>query len=173
MQPSLRERVRNPFNWECHCAPDRRAESSSYATSRSFSSARWTDSEARRVERRRRPADTSQRDTCSRLERDVELTCGNGLSITASDRRANSSAPSSLGCSGGHSEVVVRMTKAARTVGTFGWALERTGGLWPVRTCCAGISRRGCDVGALLVWMNDQDVAARLARHRLTDALTE
>ena len=22
MQPGLRERVRNPFNWECHCAPD-------------------------------------------------------------------------------------------------------------------------------------------------------
>jgi hypothetical protein len=22
MQRSLRERVRNPFNWECHCAPD-------------------------------------------------------------------------------------------------------------------------------------------------------
>ena len=35
------------------------------------------------------------------------------------------------------------------------------------------ISRRVCKVGALLVWMNDQDVAARLARHRLTDALTE
>jgi hypothetical protein len=32
---------------------------------------------------------------------------------------------------------------------------------------------RVCEVGALLIWMNDQDVAARLARHRLTDALTE
>ena len=29
------------------------------------------------------------------------------------------------------------------------------------------------EVGVLLVWMNDQDVAVRLARHRLTDALTE
>jgi len=41
-------------------------------------------------------------------------------STMAAARSASSSAPSSLGCSGGHIEVVVRTTKAARTAGTFG-----------------------------------------------------
>ena len=70
-------------------------------------------------------------------------------SITAGARLASSYAPSSLGCS-------------ADTVRSLFGRLEPR-----------GLLARLADRGALLVWMNDQDVAARLARHRLTDALTE